>query len=307
MLLYGHPSSLVHDTGPGHPERADRVRAILRALDAAALPGIVRREAPEASLEDVARAHPEPYPSRTLARIPATGLAHLDPDTVVGPGSGTAALTAAGGAVAAVDAVLAGEDRTAFCCLRPPGHHAEPGRAMGFCLFDNVAIAALRARHAHGIGKIAIVDFDVHHGNGTQAIVWDDPRTLYVSTHQWPLYPGTGRASETGAHGNVLNVPLPPGTDGPAYRRAVETLVLPRLEAFAPELVLVSAGFDAHAADPLASLLLVEADFAWITEELLGVARRHAQGRLVSVLEGGYDLEALAASALAHVRVLAGA
>lgn len=305
MLLFTHPSSLAHDTGPGHPERADRVRAILRALDAVAPPGLVRREAPEASLEDIARAHPEPYPSRIRAAIPGSGLVRLDPDTVASPGSWTAALTAAGGAVAAVDAVLAGEDRTAFCCLRPPGHHAEPARAMGFCLFDNVAIAALHARHAHGIGRIAIVDFDVHHGNGTQAIVWDDPDTLYVSTHQWPLYPGTGRASETGAHGNIVNVPLPPGTDGPAYRRAVEAAVLPRLEAFAPELVLVSAGFDAHADDPLASLLLVEADFAWITTELLRIADRHARGRLVSVLEGGYDLDALAASVLAHVRVLA--
>ncbi len=307
MLLYTHPSSLDHDTGPGHPERAERIRAILRALDAAALPGVARREAPEAGLEDIARAHPEPYPSRTLARIPAAGRDHLDPDTVVSPGSRTAALTAAGGAVAAVEAVLAGEDRTAFCCLRPPGHHAEPARAMGFCLFDNVAIAALRARHVHGIGRIAIVDFDVHHGNGTQAIFWNDPETLYVSTHQWPLYPGTGRRSETGVANNVLNVPLPPGTDGQAYRAAVEAEILPRLDAFAPELVLVSAGFDAHARDPLASLELVEEDFAWISERLLEVARRHARGRLVSVLEGGYDLEALAASALAHVRVLAGA
>lgn len=307
MLLFTHPSSLEHDTGPGHPERAERIRAILRALDAAALPELRRREAPEATLEDIARAHPEPYPSRTLARIPAAGRDYLDPDTVVSPGSRTAALTAAGGAVAAVDAVLAGEDRTAFCCLRPPGHHAEPARAMGFCLFDNVAIAALRARHVHGIGRIAIVDFDVHHGNGTQAIFWNDPETLYVSTHQWPLYPGTGRRSETGVANNVLNVPLPPGTDGEAYRAAVEAEILPRLDAFAPELVLVSAGFDAHARDPLASLALVEEDFAWMSERLVEVARRHARGRLVSVLEGGYDLEALAASALAHVRVLAGA
>lgn len=307
MLLFTHPSSLEHDTGAGHPERAERIRAILGALEAANLPGVARREAPEASLEDITRAHPEPYPSRVRAAIPGSGLARLDPDTVVSPGSWTAALTAAGGAVAAVTAVLAGEDHTAFCCLRPPGHHAEPARAMGFCLFDNVAIAALHARQVHGIGRIAIVDFDVHHGNGTQAIFWNDPLTLYASTHQWPLYPGTGRASETGAHGNVLNLPLSPGTDGGTYRRAVEERLLPRLDAFAPELVLVSAGFDAHVADPLASLELVEEDFAWITTELLGVARRHAGGRLVSVLEGGYDLTALAASALAHVRALAGA
>lgn len=305
MLLYTHPSSLEHDTGPGHPERPERIRAILAALDRAGLPGIERRLAPEAELADIARVHPEPWPSRVLARVPATGRAHLDPDTVVSPGSRTAALTAAGGAVAAVEAVLAGEDATAFCCLRPPGHHAEPGRAMGFCLFDNVAIGAAVARARHGIGRIAIVDFDVHHGNGTQAIFWDDPRTLYVSTHQWPLYPGTGRAEENGVAGNIVNVPLPPGTDGAAYRRAVEARVLPALDAFAPELLLVSAGFDAHAADPLASLELLEEDFAWITGELLAVARRHGRGRLVSVLEGGYDLTALAASALAHVRALA--
>ncbi len=306
MLLFTHPSSLDHDTGPGHPERPQRIEAISRALERAAIPGIVRREAPPAELADIARAHPEPYPSRILASIPAQGRVHLDPDTVVSLGSRTAALTAAGGAVAAVEAVLAGEDRTAFCCLRPPGHHAEPDRAMGFCLFDNVAIAALVARHRHGIGRIAIVDFDVHHGNGTQAIVWNEPSILFVSTHQWPLYPGTGRRSETGAANNVLNVPLPPGTDGAAYRAAFEAEVLPRLESFRPELVLVSAGFDAHAADPLAELRLVEADFAWITERLVEVAERHARGRLVSVLEGGYDLDALAASVVAHLRVLAG-
>ncbi len=307
MLLYTHPASFEHDTGPGHPERPDRIRAILAALDAASIPGLVRREAPEADLEAIRRAHPEPYPSRIRAAIPWSGHAHLDPDTVVSHGSWKAALTAAGGAVAAVDAVLAGEDRCAFCCLRPPGHHAEPARAMGFCLFDNVAIAALRARHAHGIERIAIVDFDVHHGNGTQAIFWNDPNTLFVSTHQWPLYPGTGRETETGAANNVLNVPLPPGTDGVAYRAAVEAKVLPRLEAFAPELLLISAGFDAHVRDPLANFALVEEDFAWITARLVAIAERHGRGRIVSALEGGYDLEGLSKSALAHVRVLAGA
>jgi acetoin utilization deacetylase AcuC-like enzyme len=307
MLLYTHPASLEHDTGPGHPERPDRIRAVLAALDAASIPGLVRREAPEADLEAIRLAHPEPYPSRIRAAIPSSGHARLDPDTVVSPGSWRAALTAAGGAVAAVDAVLAGEDSRAFCCLRPPGHHAEPARAMGFCLFDNVAIAALRARNAHGIERIAIVDFDVHHGNGTQAIFWSDPKTLFVSTHQWPLYPGTGRETETGVANNVLNVPLPPGTDGATYRAAVETKVLPRLEAFAPELLLISAGFDAHARDPLADFALVEEDFAWITERLVSIAERYGEGRIVSVLEGGYDLEGLSKSALAHLQALAGA
>jgi acetoin utilization deacetylase AcuC-like enzyme len=307
MLLYTHPASLEHDTGPGHPERPDRIRAVLAALDAASIPGLVRREAPEADLEAIRLAHPEPYPSRIHAAIPSSGHARLDPDTVVSPGSWRAALTAAGGAVAAVDAVLAGEDSRAFCCLRPPGHHAEPARAMGFCLFDNVAIAALRARNAHGIERIAIVDFDVHHGNGTQAIFWNDPKTLYVSTHQWPLYPGTGRETETGVANNVLNVPLPPGTDGASYRAAVEAKVLPRLEAFAPELLLISAGFDAHVRDPLADFALVEDDFAWITARLVAIAERYGEGRIVSVLEGGYDLEGLSKSALAHLRALAGA
>ncbi|MCS6778878.1 MAG: histone deacetylase family protein [Geminicoccaceae bacterium] len=306
MLFYTHPASLEHDTGPGHPERPDRIRAILKAVADAAIPGLVRREAPEADLEAIRRAHPEPYPSRIRAAIPWSGHAYLDPDTVVSHGSWKAALTAAGGAVAAVDAVLAGEDARAFCCLRPPGHHAEPARAMGFCLFDNVAVAALQARSVHGIERIAIVDFDVHHGNGTQAIFWNDPKTLFVSTHQWPLYPGTGRETETGVANNIVNVPLPPGTDGKAYRAAVEAKVLPRLEAFAPELVLISAGFDAHARDPLANFELLEEDFAWITQRLVELAERHARGRVVSVLEGGYDLEGLAASVVAHLLALAG-
>lgn len=306
MLFYTHPASLEHDTGPGHPERPDRIRAIMKAVEDAAIPGLVRREAPEADLEAIRRAHPEPYPSRIRAAIPWSGHAYLDPDTVVSHGSWKAALTAAGGAVAAVDAVLAGEDSRAFCCLRPPGHHAEPARAMGFCLFDNIAVAALQARHVHGIERIAIVDFDVHHGNGTQAIFWNDPKTLFVSTHQWPLYPGTGRETETGVANNVLNVPLPPGTDGKAYRAAVEAKVLPRLHAFAPELVLISAGFDAHARDPLANFELLEEDFAWITARLVELAERHARGRVVSVLEGGYDLTGLAASVVAHLLALAG-
>ena len=307
LLFYTHPIALEHDAGPGHPESRVRLEAINEAVGKAAVPGLVRRDAPEASLEQVRRVHPEPYPSAILDAVPERGLVQLDPDTAISPASGEAALRAAGAACAAVDAVLADEARAAFVAMRPPGHHAEPDRAMGFCLFNNVAVAAMQARHGHGLGRIAIFDFDVHHGNGTQAAFWNDAATLYVSTHQWPLYPGTGAAAERGAHGNILNCPLPPGTGSVAWRRVVEREVLPALDAWAPELVLVSAGFDAHAADPLAQMLLDEADFAWVTRELTAIAARHAGGRLVSVLEGGYDPAALARSVVAHLRALTGA
>ena len=304
VLFYTHPSALAHRTGAGHPERPERLRAIRDLLARAPLAGLEEREAPPASVEQIARAHPRDHVERILAAIPEEGLRHLDPDTVVSPGSREAALRAAGAAVAAVGAVLGGEAKRAFCCMRPPGHHAEPRRAMGFCLFDNIAIGALEARTVHGIGRIAIFDFDVHHGNGTQAIFWEDPETLYCSTHQWPLYPGTGRESETGVAGNVLNRTFPPGTGSAAWRAVVAEAMLPAVDAFAPELVMISAGFDAHAEDPLANLMLVEEDFAWITGELVTLAERHAQGRVVSVLEGGYDLDALARSVRAHLEAL---
>ncbi len=304
VLFYTHPSALAHRTGAGHPERPERLRAIRDLLARAPLPGLEEREAPPASVEQIARAHPRDHVERILAAIPEDGFRHLDPDTVVSPGSREAALRAAGAAVAAVGAVLGGEAKRAFCCMRPPGHHAEPRRAMGFCLFDNIAIGALEARTVHGIGRIAIFDFDVHHGNGTQAIFWEDPETLYCSTHQWPLYPGTGRESETGVAGNVLNRTFPPGTGSAAWRAVVAEAMLPAIDAFAPELVMISAGFDAHAADPLANLMLVEEDFAWITGELVALAERHARGRVVSVLEGGYDLDALARSVRAHLEAL---
>ena len=304
VLFYTHPVALQHDAGPGHPESPVRLQAILKAVDGAAIPGLERREAPEATLEQVQRAHPARYTSRMLDAVPREGYARVDADTVLNPFSGEAALRAAGAACAAVDAVMAGPVRHAFCAMRPPGHHAEAMEAMGFCVFNNVAVGALQARAAHGLSRLAIFDFDVHHGNGTQAIFWDDPDTLYVSTHQSPLYPGTGHASERGIKANILNRPLPPGTGGPAWRRVVERDVLPAIDRWRPQLVFISAGFDAHVDDPLASMALVEADFAWVTGELCRIADSHAQGRVVSVLEGGYDPPALARSVVAHLKVL---
>ena len=305
LLLYTHASGIGHDPGAGHPEAPVRLKVILKAVQEAAIPGLEQRQAPEASLEQIARVHPEPYASRILDSVPERGYVLIDVDTVMSPASGEAALRAAGAACAAVDAVLGGEAPAAFCAMRPPGHHAEPMQAMGFCLFNNVAIAAMQARHVHKVGRLAIFDFDVHHGNGTQAAFWDDPDTLYISTHQSPLYPGTGHASERGIKGNILNRPLPPGTGGPAWRRVVERDVLPAIDGWAPELILVSAGFDAHEADPLAGMALVEDDFAWVTGELVGLATRHSGGRIVSCLEGGYDPPALARSTVVHLRALA--
>ncbi len=303
-LLFTHPACLDHDTGHGHPERPDRLRAVLAALDAPDFVALDRRSAPAATREALLRAHAPDYVDAIFDALPASGLAALDADTIVSPGSGEAALRAAGACCAAIDAVLAGEGRNAFCAVRPPGHHATRTRAMGFCLFDNVAVGALHARAVHGIRRIAIVDFDVHHGNGTQEIFRDDPDCLFVSSHQMPLWPGSGGRDERGAHGQIVNIPLPPGADGAVFRAAIEGVALPALEAFRPELVLISAGFDAHHADPLAQLALGEADFAWITRALAGLAGRHCDGRLVSTLEGGYDLDALAASVAAHLRVL---
>jgi len=241
---------------------------------------------------------------RIKAASPEEGSRALDADTHVSSGSWAAALRAVGAAGAAVDAVIAGEAANAFCATRPPGHHAETAKPMGFCLFGNVAIAAKRALDYHGLTRVAVVDFDVHHGNGTQDLLWNEARTLFVGSHQMPLWPGTGESDETGAHGNVLNLPLAPGTGGSGFRQTWEKHGLPELDAFAPELVLISAGFDAHADDPLAELSLREADFAWITEALCDLADAHAGGRVVSILEGGYDLNALAASTAAHVDVL---
>jgi acetoin utilization deacetylase AcuC-like enzyme len=302
-FLYTHEACLEHDPGSYHPESPSRLRAVLAAISRPQFASIERREAPEATLDDLLRVHSRRHVDRVLGAVPKSGHVALDADTVLSPASGRAALGAAGAVAAAVDAVIAGEADNAFCAVRPPGHHAEPDRAMGFCLFNNAAIGALRACDAHGLARVAVVDFDVHHGNGTQARFASDPRLLYASTHQYPLYPGTGAASETGV-GNIVNAPLRPMSGSAPFRLAMTSTILPALEAFRPELVLISAGFDAHRSDPLAQLMLEEADYVWVTEQLLDIAARHAQGRIVSTLEGGYDLTALAASTSAHLQVL---
>ena len=283
-LLYTHPACLEHDPGPYHPESPERLRAILEALEAPEFARLERRAAPEAAIEDLVRVHPRVLVERLLAAVPETGHRGIDADTILSPASGRAALRAAGAVTAAIDAVVGGEADNAFCAVRPPGHHAEPGRPMGFCLFNNIAVGALRAREVHGLARAAVVDFDVHHGNGTQARFAEDASLLYASTHQFPLYPGTGAASETGV-GNIVNVPLPPMAGSHQFRLGVAREILPALDAFRPEMVLISAGFDAHRSDPLAQLLLDESDYTWITEELVEIARKHAGGRVVSTLE----------------------
>ncbi len=302
--LLTHAECLGHVTPPGHPERVGRLEAILEALEAPRFDALMRIEAPVGDEADILRCHPRAYLDGIRAAVPAEGWVALDADTHLAPGSLRAALRAVGAATAAVDMVIAGKAANAFCATRPPGHHAETATAMGFCLFGNVAIAARRALDHHGLARVAIMDFDVHHGNGTQDLLWSERRALFASTHQMPLYPGTGDRHETGAHGNILNVPLPPGAGSRAFRAALEAMVLPALDDFAPELLLISAGFDAHAHDPLAQMELTEDDFAWVTDRLCDLADAHAGGKVVSTLEGGYDLRALAASVAAHVGVL---
>jgi acetoin utilization deacetylase AcuC-like enzyme len=302
-LLFTHEACLEHDPGSYHPECPDRLRAVLAALDEPEFAELERRIAPRGDLADVARVHPMGFIERVLAAVPAHGHAGIDADTVLSPGSGEAVLRAVGAACAAVDAVMAGEATNAFCAVRPPGHHAEPMRPMGFCLFNTVAIAAQHARQVHGLERAAVIDFDVHHGNGTQAVFEDNPRLFYASTHQSPLYPGTGGRGETGV-GNIVNVPLRPMSGTVQFQHAFNEFIFPALEDFRPDFLFISAGFDAHRRDPLAQLDLVEEDYAWVTERLAQIAARHCEGRLVSVLEGGYDLAALAGSAAAHVRAL---
>jgi acetoin utilization deacetylase AcuC-like enzyme len=303
-LLLTHSACLQHLTPPGHPERPDRLRAIEAALEAEAFHDLMRAEAPRAEAAAITRVHPAAYLEAIEEASPAEGLVALDADTTMSPGSFEAALRAAGGAVQAVDAVMAGEASNAFVATRPPGHHAETATPMGFCLFNNAAIAARHAQAAHGAERVAIMDFDVHHGNGSQDIFWSDPTVMYCSTHQMPLYPGTGAASDRGEYDTIVNAPLAAGDGGDAFRAAMERLILPRLRAFRPDFLVISAGFDAHRRDPLASLNFVEADFAWATRQLMDVADDSAGGRLVSVLEGGYDLQGLAGSAAAHVLAL---
>jgi len=303
--LITHPACLLHENGPYHPECPDRLRAVLAALETVEFADLLREAAPHASIEQLTRVHPANYVEAILSIRPAEDeMVQLDADTAMSAGSAEAALRAAGAAVAAVDAVMDGWARSAFAAVRPPGHHAEPSRPMGFCMFNNAAVAALHAREQWGVQRVAVVDFDVHHGNGTQAMFAADPDLFYASSHQHPCYPGTGEAWERGVADNIINAPLRPGSDGAAFRAAWSGTILPELHRFAPGLLIVSAGFDAHRADPLAQLRVETADYGWITQELLRVAAMHCEGRLVSVLEGGYDLEALAASAAIHVRGL---
>ena len=302
-IYYTHPSFINHDTGPYHPESPDRLRAVWEALEAPEFEALDRREPREATLVQIQRVHPHGHVDDVLSKIPASGTNHIDTDTVVSARSREAMLRACGALTAAVDAVMAGEGANAFCAVRPPGHHAEPRRSMGFCLFNNVAVGAMQAREVHGLKRIAVIDFDVHHGNGTQAFFNDTPELFYGSTHQWPLYPGTGKRSERGA-GNLVNVPLDPDSGSAEFRDAFSNEILPALRKFAPDFLFISAGFDAHADDPLAHLNLVTEDYTWVTQELLAVAATACNGRVVSTLEGGYNLEALAESCAAHVRAL---
>lgn len=301
--LYTHPIYLEHLTPAGHPERPDRLRAIQRVLDDPAFSALDRVEAPMGDEEAILYAHPQAHLDSVRDAIPEAGLAAMDADTTVSPKSWQAALTAIGAANAAVDDVFEGRADNVFVAARPPGHHAEKATAMGFCLFNNAAIAARHAQRRHGAERVAIIDWDVHHGNGTQDIFWDDPSVLYCSTHQMPLYPGTGARSETGV-GNIVNAPLAPRTGSDLFREALLSRILPEVDRFQPDLIIISAGFDAHHRDPLAEINLTEEDFDWATGQLMERADRHGSGRLVSLLEGGYDLQGLAFSVAAHVRRL---
>ncbi len=303
--LITHPACLEHDTGPYHPETAERLRAVLVALEAPEFSHLLRELAPMATIEQLSRVHPQAYVEGILSIRPELGEpVQLDGDTVMSHGSAEAAARAAGGACMAVDAVMEGWARAAFAAVRPPGHHAEPNRPMGFCLFNNAAVAAMHARARWGIQRVAVVDFDVHHGNGTQAMFAADPDLFYASSHQSPCYPGTGEPWERGVAENIVNAPLHPRDGSAAFRSAWSNIILPALDEFAPGLLIVSAGFDAHVADPLAQIRLETIDYEWITRQLVAVAEKHCSGRLVSVLEGGYDLDSLAASVTVHVRGL---
>lgn len=303
-LLISHPSSLRHATPQGHPERADRIRAVEQALEDERFALLQRVEAPEGTLAQVELCHPAAYAQAISEAAPQQGLVQIDADTIMSPGTLSAVLHGVGGAVHAVDEVMSGRVDNAFSAMRPPGHHAESDKAMGFCFFNNAAIAARHAQRVHGAERVGIVDWDVHHGNGTQEIFWGDASVLYASTHEMPLYPGTGAPSERGEHGTIVNAALRAGDGSDAFRDAFESAILPRLADFRPDLVIISAGFDAHWRDPLANINLKEADFAWATQKLMEIADRHAGGRLVSILEGGYDLEGLSKSTAAHVMAL---
>jgi acetoin utilization deacetylase AcuC-like enzyme len=305
-LLLTHPACLDHLTPPGHPERPDRLRAINQVLGEARFNALVRGEAPEGDLASVELCHGEHYISELRHVAPTSGLVYLDGDTSMSPGTWEAVMRGVGGAVAATDAIMTGKHNNAFVAVRPPGHHAEKSTPMGFCFFDNAAIAARHAQRKYGIARAAVIDFDVHHGNGTQDIFWSDKTVMYCSTHQMPLFPGTGARGERGEHDTVVNAPLRPEDGSAQFRMAFENAILPELTKFAPELVIISAGFDAHTRDPLASINLHAEDFRWVTQNLMDVAEKSAGGRVVSVLEGGYDLQGLSESVAAHVTALMG-
>jgi acetoin utilization deacetylase AcuC-like enzyme len=306
-LLLSHPAGLDHLTPPGHPERPDRLRAVDAVLGEDRFARLARGEAPEGGLDVVALCHDNHYIDELRHIAPSSGLIYLDGDTSMSPGTWEAVMRGVGGAVAATDAVMTGAAANAFVAVRPPGHHAEINKPMGFCFFDNAAIAARHAQRTYGITRAAVVDFDVHHGNGTQDIFWADPTVMYCSTHQMPLFPGTGAPSERGEHDTIVNAPLASEDDGIKFRAAFDNVILPHLRKFAPELIIISAGFDAHYRDPLASLNLKAEDFSWVTRQLMDVADKTAGGRIVSVLEGGYDLQGLKESVAAHVTALMGA
>jgi acetoin utilization deacetylase AcuC-like enzyme len=306
-LLLTHRASLDHLTPPGHPERPDRIRAVDQVLGEGRFDKLVREEAPEGTLDLVRLCHDEHYVEELRRIAPDKGLIYLDGDTSMSPGTWEAVMRGVGGAVAATDAVMSGAADNAFVATRPPGHHAETNKPMGFCFFDHAAIAARHAQQKYGIARAAVVDFDVHHGNGTQEIFWADPTMMYCSTHQMPLFPGTGATGERGDHDTIVNAPLAPNDGSAKFRAAFENLILPQLTKFAPELIVISAGFDAHRRDPLANINLDAEDFGWVTRKLMDVAHASAGGRVVSVLEGGYDLQGLKESVAAHVTALLGA
>ncbi len=303
VAIYSHPACLEHQLLPGHPESPDRLRAVLAALDHERYAALLRVDAPLATREQLARVHHADLIADVLDG-PDLPYRQIDPDTAMTSGSAEAAMRAAGAVCAAIDQVMTGDICRAFCAVRPPGHHATADTAMGFCLFNSVAVGAAHAIAAHGLSRVAIMDFDVHHGNGSQDIFWSDARVLYASTHQSPLYPDTGRTDEHGRTGNIVNAPLPPGAGFAEFRNAIELIVLPALNAFAPELLIISAGFDAHRLDPLANLNLEADDYRWVTGQLVALADRHCGGRIVSSLEGGYSLAALRDSTQAHVDAL---
>ena len=304
-LYYYHPDFLLHETGVSHPECADRLRSISSALEVPEFSSLIRLLAPLGTAQQIRLVHPHYYVEAILRAIPEQGHHHLDQDTVLSHGSKQATFRAVGAVCDAVDRIMAGEANNAFCAIRPPGHHAEVDLAMGFCLFNNVAIAAEYARQYHQISRIAIVDFDVHHGNGTQEIFCNQPNVFYASSHEMPNYPGTGYPTEIGL-GNIFNVPLSAGDTGVEFRKKYRNVILPALRDFKPELLLISAGFDAHKDDPLGSIMLLEEDFAWLTQQLMSIANNYCEGRLISVLEGGYNLKALASCVAHHLKTLMG-